>query len=547
MTQKSPFSTGSLVAAYFRDSGGDTQELSVPQQENAFQAWCTQNGLVPGAVFRDVARPGSSVVGRSGFNEMIGHFRNNAHEAGLVIWSYSRFARDFDDAQFYRADLRRRGFVFHSLNDEVPEGSIGRLFEAAIDWKNEQFLLDLSRDTRRGLHDLVANYGAVPGTPPRGFKRQPVTIGKRRDGRDRIAHRWVPDPDLLPRVRQAFAMRAAGKTLIEIHETTHLYGSINSYQTFFSNRLYIGTLAFGDQVILNYCEPIVDRPTWDVVQAKIKQFARHKNLHDSNHPRRLNSSYLLSGLVHCARCASPLFGAPAAQRKLRNGSPSTYDRYACARAYRRRDCDQMQFPRGILERAVIDTLQEYVLLPDTLSLLQKQIQAAQSTSLARIGKQRIELNSQLGGLKRRIDHLADAIAESGHTRALLEKLAGLESDELSLLARLAELDRQAGSPAPAMSDDQLSSQVQRFQEILTGSDFKAKQALLRSFIERITVDRDGSKILGVIHYFFPPPADKSPPDDSVSLSGVPLGAPLHRHSFTVEFTAHLRAYVKKRS
>jgi site-specific DNA recombinase len=416
------------------------------------------------------------VIGRSGFHDMIHHFRSGqAQEAGLVIWSYSRFAREFDDSQFYRADLRRRGFIFFSLNDEIPEGSIGRLFEAVIDWKNENFLEDLSRDTRRGLHDLVKNHGAVPGTPPRGFKRELVTIGKRRDGRDRIAHRWVPDPEVIPKVRQAFAMRASGKTLAEIHADTHLYGSINSYQTFFINRLYIGTLAFGDQVIENYCEPIIDRSIWDAVQAKIQQFAQHKNLKGPNHPRRINSSYLLSGLVYCARCGSPLFGAPAAQRKRSDGSPSTYERYACTRAYRRRDCEQGQFPQGILDNAVVDTLREYVFLPETLSFLQKQIQSSQAKYLARIEEQCQELNTTLVGLKRRISHLVNAIAESGHTRALLEKLANLEAEETTLLAQIAELERQANMPAPALNDDQLAKLAQYFQDILAGSDLRKKQ------------------------------------------------------------------------
>src|SRR5512139_2121793 len=224
----SPFPPGSLVAAYFRDSGGEDQDQSISQQENYFRSWCAQNGLAVGAVFRDAARQGSSVAGRQAFGDMMRRFRSNAPETGLVIWSYSRFARDFDDAQFYRADIRRRGYLFYSLNDDIPEGAMGRLFEAVIDWKNEQFLEDLSRDVRRGLADLVRSHGAVPGTPPRGFKREPVQIGARRDGRPHIAHRWVPDPDQADLVRQAFALRAAGLPLSQINRQTHLYGSLNS-------------------------------------------------------------------------------------------------------------------------------------------------------------------------------------------------------------------------------------------------------------------------------------------------------------------------------
>ncbi len=49
----------------------------------------------------NVARPGSSIVGRDAFKRMMAHFRApGCNEAGLVIWKYSRFARDVDDAQF---------------------------------------------------------------------------------------------------------------------------------------------------------------------------------------------------------------------------------------------------------------------------------------------------------------------------------------------------------------------------------------------------------------------------------------------------------------
>lgn len=203
---------GARFAAYLRDSGGERQELSTAQQEGEIRTWCDRRGLLLTTIFRDEARPGSSTVSRQAFQDCIYHFRQpDCPEAGLVIWSFSRFARDIDDAQFFRADLRRRGFTVVSITDDIPEGPMGRLFEAVIDWKNEQFLEDLSRDVKRGLRDLVQQYGAVPGTPPRGFIRQPVVIGRRRDGRERIAHRWIPDPELTPSIRRAFELKAAGR------------------------------------------------------------------------------------------------------------------------------------------------------------------------------------------------------------------------------------------------------------------------------------------------------------------------------------------------
>lgn len=490
---KHPFPPGSLVAAYFRDSGGETQDLSIPQQEARFRAWCAQNGLVAGAVFRDAARPGSSVGGRQAFHDLMFHFRNGAPEAGLVIWSYSRFARDFDDAQFYRADIRRRGYQFHSLNDEIPEGAMGRLFEAVIDWKNEQFLEDLSRDVRRGLHDLVLTHGAVPGTPPRGFKREPIEIGARRDGRPHIVHRWVPDPELVPLVRQAFAMRAAGASLNEIHRATALYNSLNSYTTFFSNRLYIGTLEFGGQVIENYCDPIIDPETWQAVQLRVQAHAAHRNLTDPgsrSHPRRLASRYLLSGLAYCARCGSPLYGLTS----------SKYDRYACTRAHRRRDCDLPPIPRKVLEAAVLDALTAYVLQPEIQLANLQLIHEQQAVRLTEIGDQKTGLNKRLATVRRKLSNTTAAIAEAGHSPALLETLNRLETEAAELRSQLAALDRLLAAPVPDYNPDDLTA----LRLSLADPDPEAQHRLLTGLVSRVIIDRDGPLVTGELIYYTPP-------------------------------------------
>ena len=89
--------------------------------------------------------------------ELIAHFRDpNCQEAGIIVWKFSRFARDI-----------RRGFEFYSLNDPVPSGLDGRFFEAAIDWMNQRFLDDLWSDVKCGLRHLVKGYGWKPRTPPR--------------------------------------------------------------------------------------------------------------------------------------------------------------------------------------------------------------------------------------------------------------------------------------------------------------------------------------------------------------------------------------------
>lgn len=116
MTPTSPFPPGTPVVAYLRDSGGTDQDLSVDQQESAVRAWCLDAGLQLTRIFHDDARPGSSVVGRDAFLKMIAYFHHSqVPERGVILWKYSRFSRDIDDAQYYKADLRRLGYQIYSI------------------------------------------------------------------------------------------------------------------------------------------------------------------------------------------------------------------------------------------------------------------------------------------------------------------------------------------------------------------------------------------------------------------------------------------------
>src|SRR5712691_5535390 len=83
------------------------------------------------------------------------HFHRDYCPSPVVLWSFSRFARDYDDAEFYKADLRRRGYVIHSLTDQIPDGPFGRVIESITHWKDEERLREISKDARRGLQWLA--------------------------------------------------------------------------------------------------------------------------------------------------------------------------------------------------------------------------------------------------------------------------------------------------------------------------------------------------------------------------------------------------------
>lgn len=522
---------GSIVDAYIRDSGGERQEQSTDQQSRSIQAYCAKYGLQLRHHFIDAAKSGGTTAGRDQFNHMLALYQDpDARPNGLLLWNYARFARDIDDAQLNKIIIRKWGITIHSLNDSIPEGDYGRFIEFFIDMSNEEKRKQTSIDARRGLRELVEHYGCVPGTPPRGITRQRIHIGTHRDGTPRYGHKWIPDPDVAPLVLQAFQMRAAGNSLGQIHKATHLYGSINSYATFWPNKIYIGILEFGDDLVIeNYCTPILPLELWDKVRAVQKRFSKAGQFQpgSTTHPRRANSRFLLSGLLRCHHCGSSLYGHSAKQR---NGN--YIDDYSCPRAHRKRDCTRRRIPRPLIEEHVIKLLRDVILDPANLQAVQHLLSTSQAERLAEQTRQEKLLSHELGKVRRQLTNVTDAIAERKHSPALLKRLTELESLETDLLQKQRDLAATGLQPIPNIPPALLNALLDNIQTTLDSGTHEQKQAILRGLIDHIDIRREDDGLHGKLWYFYPP--------DTVSSHRSPLGPPYHRHSIAITFFVSIK-------
>lgn len=475
-----------VAVAYLRDSGHETQELSTAQQRAVISQYAAENHIPVLRWFTDDAAPGSSTIGRREFLDMIDYLRTpDCPAKTLLIWSYSRFARDIDDAQFFKADLRRRGITIQSITDPVPAGLDGRFFESAIDWMNAKYLEALAIDIKRGQRHILQTHAAIGGLPPVGFKREPIIIGQHRDGRPHTVARWVPDPDQMDRIRLAFKLRSQGASYGQIHEQTHLFRGINGYKYFFSNSLYIGIMQFADLTIPNYCAPIIDLDTWHAVQARLNTQPRR--------PRR-DPAVLLSGIAFCARCSSPLNGYHTTAKGKR------YSYYVCSSRHNRRACDAPKIPRPDLDQAVLHTLTEYILSPEVSAHRSAHRNQAQQDQQRQADERKNDLTRRIASLRRKIDNIVATIAESGHSSALLATLAELETSHTAARAELAELLSQP-VPATNLAD---TLQPEQIQHLIETGDTQTLHTILIGFIERVTVERIGSQLAGIITYYDPP-------------------------------------------
>src|SRR5262249_54405586 len=147
-------------------------------------------------------------------------------------------------------------------------------------------------------------------------------------------------------------------------------------------------------------------------------------------------SYLFSGLLVCGVCGSRIVIISGQGRRgyVRYGCPSHRYRGVCANALTiRQDRLEQQIVSALEERILNSQLIDYTLqrfheeLQKRLTEIQRQ-----TTGMEDLRRERQQLQSKA-------NRLTDAIAEAGHSPAMLSKLATIE-------AEIADIDRRMERP-----------------------------------------------------------------------------------------------------
>lgn len=220
------------------------------------------------------------------------------------------------------------------------------------------------------------------------------------------------------------------------------------------------------------------------------------------HPRRKSSSFLLSGLVRCARCGSPLNGHLIQTSK----SPTARAYYVCARRQRRADCDAPRIPRHTIEQLVLSALAD-ALDPAQIAARQADLEATAGDRIADLRALERAAAGQLAEVRRQIINVNAVVRERGSAapRSLVDSLVDLERQEIELQSlhrqHLADL-KAALDPQPVQPMQTTAAEIREL--IKKTQDQEILRQIVHSQTASVTANRDGNTVQAYIVFYHPP-------------------------------------------
>lgn len=232
-----------LAAVYIRVSTDEQTELSPESQLETIRAYAEKSGyIIPEEyVFIDAGISGRSAAKRPRFNDMIAAAKQQEHPFDVILlWKFSRFARNQEESIVYKAMLRKSRVDVVSVSEPIIEGPFGSLIERIIEWMDEYYSIRLSGEVKRSM-TVNAQRGVRQTAPPFGYMAGP-----------KGGPSMVPEPAEADIIRECFSRYASGEivwTLVSDLNArgivTHRGGAIENRTIMYwlQNPVYIGKTA----------------------------------------------------------------------------------------------------------------------------------------------------------------------------------------------------------------------------------------------------------------------------------------------------------------
>ena len=474
-----------IAAAYVRVSTDDQMELSPDSQMEKIREYAAKNGLLllSEYIFHDDGISGRAAEKRPGFQQMIATAKDPSHPFDVIIvWKFSRFARNQEESIFYKSILRSKCKVdVVSVSEPLIAGPFGSLIERIIEWMDEFYSVRLAEEVKRSM-TVNAKNGSLQATPSFGYRvenRHLIIVPEEAEIIREIFRRFISG-DAMFRIAKDLSARG-----IRTHRGNPFENRTIDY--ILNNPVYLGKLRWTptgrtrrnfkneDSIISDALhEPIIDVETWDAAQARCAELKKSYKRYGKPSSER---KHWLCGVVRCSACGATLIWANPHFMKCNN--------YAHGR------CTTTQhIAVEALEESFLAQLQHDLTFAESVACVVQAAKPAHSDQ--RLQQQRARIVS-------RIDRLRDSYLDG------IETLETYKAARQQMQAQLDDLDAQIAESAAVPVVDAaalLRNAIAAVLETLRSptATVAQKYESAMSIIDRCTFDK--SQMLLSISYKF---------------------------------------------
>ena len=489
-------------------------DVSIPDQKRQGEAYCASRGY---DLVETYIEAGASATNdrRPEFQRMI--------EAGtskpapfdiVVVHSFSRFFRDHFELEFYVRKLAKNGVKLVSITQEMGDDPMHVMMRQIMALFDEYQSKENAKHVLRAMNENARQGFWNGARPPIGYR---IVAAEQRGAKTK--KKLEIDPLHADTVRLIYRLFLEGDGttgpmgvkaitchLNERRIFTRDGGrwGLAQIHTILTRTTYIGEHRFNtrshkdrekkpeSEVAIMACPPLIDRKTFEAVQARLK--ARDPRMT----PARISSGpTLLTGICFCAKC-----GGAMTLRTGKGSAGGIYRYYTCSTKARqgRTGCEGRSIPMDRLDQLVASHLETRLLQPERLEAVLASVLDRRQERAERRRARLAELNKRITETEQRLNRLYEAI-ESGiadlSDDSLKERIAGLKAirDQAKADAERvqAALDH-AGSQAISPDMVETFARTARQRMRLGGGGYRRDH--LRALAQRVEVADKEVRIMG---------------------------------------------------
>lgn len=257
--------------------------------------------------------------------------------------------------------------------------------------------------------------------------------------------------------------------------------SINLLCRLLTNPVYIGKTTADGELHDGEHEAIIDRNTWERVQARIA-----KNGRTAGGVSRNKHGALLRGLLRCAACDSPMIHTYT-KKKGR-----LYRYYVCLKRQKQgsKACPTKPVRAADVEAAVVEKIRAIAKDPALIQETVRQVSRRAKERTKRLQAERRKLQRDLKKQRDELNGLLAALADAnGGLSSATERLGELEQQKQKVAGRLAAIDSELAAVERSTVDERdVATALSAFGPVWDELFQAEKERIVRLVIERVNCE-----------------------------------------------------------